>query len=336
MSLRFGLKQVARSWVVGSVLVASSFVVTSAQAEEAKPAEAETKEAPKHWRDPLALGLDVVVGLSTRPSVLQLPPGATTTLPGNAVIDTGHRAGVFLLRARYDFGKVGAFVRFPILAGRVYDNDSPRGFGDSRFFSGNIELGLEMPKQISPTLRISPSLAINLPTAGGTSFERGDNVSAPDYDRGGAQRYSLGQAAAYALGGEEDALFLNHRVGIVPRFGVDLTPGHAEISPFLKVPFMIATQDSTNEPLRIEIVGGVRLAYWLGPVSVGVRLLGNVPVARKESFSDPWFFVEPELRFQITPSFRAHLSAPLPIAAPATVYDTPAAGGIRGGFTVTF
>ncbi len=338
MSLRFGVERVARAVVVGSVVVGSSFVASAAHAEDAKPvATAETKEAPKKWRDPLAVGLDVVVGLSSRDSVLQLPPGGTgTTLPGNAVIDAGHRAGVFLLRARYDFGAVGAFVRFPIIAGRVYDNDAPRGFGDSRFYSGNIELGLEMPKQVSPMLRLSPSIALNAPTAGGTSFERGDDVSSPSYDRGGAQRYSLGLAAAYALGGEEDALFLNHRVGIVPRFGVDLTPGHAEISPFLKVPIMIAVQDSTNEPLRIELVGGMRIAYWLGPVSVGVRLLGNVPLAAKSSFSDPWFFVEPELRFQITPSFRAHLSAPLPIAAPRAIYDTPAAGGIRGGFTVTF
>lgn len=320
--------------VVGLAAILSSGV---ASAEDAKPAA--TTEAPKphaKWRDPLAVGLDVTVGLSTRPSVLELPPAGGFTEPGHAVIDTGHRAGVFLLRARYDFGRVGLAVRFPIIAGRVYDNDNPRGFGDSRFYSGNIEFSVEMPKQVSPTVRYSPSVSLLAPTAGGTAFERGDDVSSPSFDRGSAQRYSLGLAASYALGGEENALFLNHRVGIVPRIGFDLTPGHAEIGPFLKVPIMIAVQDSTNEPLRVEVVGGVRFAYWLGPVSVGVRLLGNVPIATRDSFRDPWFFVEPELRFQITPSFRAHVSGLLPIAAPAAIYDKPAAGSIRGGFAVTF
>lgn len=320
------------------VMLAAALAPRVASAEEAKPATATDvkAEAPKKWRDPLAIGLDVTVGLSTRPAVLELPPAGGGVTPGDAVIDTGHRAGVFLLRARYDFGRVGLAVRFPILAGRVYDNESPRGFGDSRFYSGNIEFSLEMPKQVSSTVRYVPSLALLAPTAGGQAFERGDDVNRPDFDRGAAQRYSLGLAAAYALGGEENALFLNHRVGIVPRIGFDLTFGNAEIGPFLKVPIMVAVQDSTNEPLRVEVAGGVRFAYWLGPVSVGVRVLGNVPIASRDSLRDPWFFLEPELRFQITPSFRAHVSGLLPMAGPSAVYDTPSAGSIRGGFAVTF
>ncbi|CAN5470059.1 hypothetical protein BH09MYX1_BH09MYX1_49330 [soil metagenome] len=321
---------------VGCFIVAAATLSPRiANAEEAT-AVAEAKPPATKWRDPLAVGLDVVVGLSTRPTVLELPPAGGFVAPGNAVIDSGHRAGVFLLRARYDFGKVGLAVRLPILAGRVYDNESPRGFGDSRFYAGNLELSLEAPRQVSPQVRYSPSIALLAPTAGGTAFERGDDVSSPSYDRGGAQRYSLGLAAAYALGGEENALFLNHRLGIVPRVGFDFTFGHAEIGPFLKVPIMIAVQDSTNEPLRIEVSGGVRFAYWLGPVSVGIRALGNVPIASRDSLRDPWFFIEPELRFQVTPSFRVHLSGLLPLAGPSTIYSTPAAASVRGGFAITF
>jgi len=288
--------------------------------------------------EPLMIGIDVVVGFGTYDTVLETPPLTNQTLGGNGLFKVGHRTATFLLEGRYDFKTFGVGVRFPIIAGRVYDNASPLAFGNSNLSTGGLELSLDMPKQLSKTAQAVPYLALVAPTQAGTALPTAAALAAagPNFDRFAAQKYSEGIAAAYAHGGEDNALYLNHRIGIVPGVKVDLRFGNTELDPFLKIPFMIAVQDSTQEPLRIEAVGGFRLAQNIGPVALGVRLYGNVPITQKTGMSDPLLVVEPEVRLHLTPSATVLVSGIIPLAGAVSAFDNPSNGAVRAAFSTTF
>ncbi|HEX7602430.1 MAG TPA: hypothetical protein VF316_12530, partial [Polyangiaceae bacterium] len=112
--------------------------------------------------------------------------------------------------------------------------------------------------------------------------------------------------------------------------------GNTEIQPFLKLPVMIAVQDSTQEPLRVEAVGGFRLAQNVGPVALGVRLYGNVPITQKTGMSDPLLVVEPEVRLHLTPSATFLVSGIIPLAGAVSAFDNPSNGAVRVAFNATF
>ena len=289
-------------------------------------------------REPLYLGLDVVVGFGTYLSVLKTPPQTNQTLGGNALLKVGHRTATFVLEGHYDFKTFGIGLRLPIIAGRVYDNASPLAFGDSNFSAGGLELSVDMPRQLSKTAQAIPYLALVAPTQAGTALPTADALAAagPNFDRFAAQKYSLGIAAAYAHGGEDNALYLNHRVGIVPGVKLNLQFGNTALQPFLKIPVMIAVQDSTQEPLRVEAVGGLRLAQSVGPVAFGVRVYGNVPITQKTGMTDPLLVAEPEVRLQVTPSAVLLVAGILPLAGAVSIFETPSNGAIRVAFNTTF
>jgi hypothetical protein len=288
--------------------------------------------------EPLYLGIDVVVGFGTYMTVLETPPLTNQVLGGNGLFKVGHRTATFVLEGRYDFKTFGLGVRFPIIAGRVYDNASPLAFGDSNFATGGLELSLDMAKKLSKTVEAIPYLALVAPTQTGTALPTAAALAAAGsgFDHFSAQKYSEGIAAAYAHGGEDNALYLNHRIGIVPGVKLKLQFGNTDLQPFLKIPFMIAVQDSTQEPLRVEAVGGFRLAQNVGPVAFGVRLYGNVPITQKTGMTDPLLVVEPEIRFQLTPSSAFYVSGIIPLAGAVSAFDDPSNGAVRAGINATF
>ena len=310
-------------------------------ASETSGASATTEaSAPtaQNQNEPLYMGLDVVVGFGTYTTVLDTPPASNQTQPGYGLFSVGHRTATFVLEGHYDFKTFGVGVRLPIIAGRVYDNASPLAFGNSDFATGGLELSLDMPKKISKTVQAIPYIALVAPTQAGTALPTADELSraGANFDHFSAQKYSLGIAAAYAHGGEDDALYLNHRIGIVPGVKLNLKFSNTDLQPFLKIPVMIAVQDSTQEPLRVEAVGGLRLAQNVGPVAFGVRLYGNVPITQKTGMSDPLLVVEPEVRFQITPSAKFLVSGIIPLAGAVSAFDNPSNGAIRAAFNTTF
>lgn len=302
--------------------------------------EASASSAPNKddGREPLLVGLDVVVGFGSYLTVLETPPISNQTDGGNTLLNVGHRTATFVLEGRYDFKTFGIGVRLPLIAGRVYDNKSPLAFGDSNFMAGGLELSLDMPRQISKTVQAIPYLALVAPTQAGTALPTADELAraGANFDHFSAQKYSIGIAAAYAHGGEDNALYLNHRVGIVPGVKLNLKFGNTDLQPFFKIPVMIATQESTQEPLRVEAVGGLRLAQNVGPVALGVRLYGNVPITQKTGMSDPLLVAEPEVRFQITPSALLLVSGIIPLAGAVSIFDDPSNGAVRAAFNTTF
>lgn len=307
------------------------------------PSTATTPAAPSSpqaddGRQPLLIGLDVVVGFGTYQTVLATPPLTNQVLGGNGLFTVGHRTATFVLGGRYDFKTFGIGVRLPLIAGRVYDNARPLAFGDSNFASGGLELSVDVPRQLSKSVQAVPYLALVAPTQTGTALPTADALAAagPSFDRFAAQKYSEGLAAAYAHGGEDNALYLNHRIGIVPGVKLQLRFGNTDFQPFLKIPVMIAVQESTQEPLRVEAFGGFRVAQRLGPVALGIRLYGNVPITQKTGMTDPLLVAEPELRFQITPDAMLLVSGIIPLAGAVSAFDNPSNGAFRAAFSSTF
>ena len=314
--------------------------------------------------EPLFIGLDFLIGFGNY-GVGHAAPNAVYSVDPNGVIpDVTYqystsqvRTETFLMLAHYRFKKFGIGLRMPIIVGHIADADALGVHGEDVFTNGNLEASLDMPRRLSEHVRYLPEIALTLPFSQGSTppyyqselTQQTCGVTCPracTVDPNVAQslqdkynHYAVGVAAAFARGGEDDALFLNWRLGITPKIAFDMKFNHTKVIPYVKIPIMVSLESGAGdaeEPLRIEAVGGLKVAQEIGPVQIGVRVVGMIPIAARTTLKTPMLSVWPEIRLQLTPAAQFWLSGMIPLAGDYNVFDDGKNGAFQAGLAATF
>jgi hypothetical protein len=330
-----------------------------AQLEDTQQALYEDENGvPRKTHEPLFIGIDFMVGFGNYNVVeSQTQPGTGSNIGYIFVPNIQVRTETFMLLAHYKFKNFGIGMRLPLIVGHISDaNPGTETFGENVFNNGNLEFSLDTPRRLSPQVRYVPQVALTIPissgsTPPGTQAELTNNTQLPVRDITPAQsiadqydRYAVGIAAAMARGGEEDALFFPWRLGIVPKISFDMKFNHTKIVPYVKVPIMIDMENNvgdTAEPVRVEVVGGFKIAQEIGPVQLGVRVVGMIPIAARTTLKTPMLSVWPEARFQLTPSAQLWLAGMIPLAGDYNIFsdlygNTGANGAFEAGIGASF
>lgn len=301
----------------------------------------------RRTHEPLYLGLDVTLGFGNYVTAMERDPQPPNITPSWALDVTQIRTVDFTLLGHYKFKKFGIGLRFPLVSGHIASDPAIQAGSQDIFVPGNLELSLDMPRRLSKQVKYIPEIALTIPTSPGDATPYTDTVlsqrtcgATTSASSGGGQcnvpfgdaatlgdayaRYAVGFAAAMARGGEDDALFFNWRLGITPKVGFDLTFNHTHIQPYLKVPIMFGLEQNSaaEEPVRIEAVAGVRFLQEIGPLHLGARLVGMIPIAARTTVKTPMLSVWPEVRVQVTPSAQFWLSGMIPLAGDFNVFDS--------------
>jgi len=288
-----------------------------------------------------------------------VPPSGQVT-PLFVFDDTQIRTSSFVLVGHYRTKNVGFGARFPLISGHISDDPAAQTFGNDLFTTGNLELSADMPKHLSEHVRWIPQIALTLPTSPGSTppytkaqlaqqqcIGQSLTTCTPTLTNSLADRfdqYAIGQAAAFARGGEDDALYLNWRLGITPKVGFDMLFNHTRVQPYVKIPIMFGLEQnpSAEEPVRIEAVGGVRVVQEIGPLHLGIRLVGMVPIAARTNPPDGFHIttaqlsVWPEINLQITPSAQFWVSGMIPLAGDFNVFQDGKNGSFNAGLSANF
>jgi hypothetical protein len=228
----------------------------SAGAEPAAPAE-----APRPREEKAMVALDVALGWGRVPFAAQNLPG-----PGQPYVTYSRDDAVtsnvqsLILAGSLDVVEhVGVAARLPF----TFAGFSPDGSaGRSTTSFGNFELEGEYGVRVAPRVRLVGSLGLALPTAQGTelpaTLDRAQNVDASAYDR-----YSLSLAAMAARGFEDNGLFEPNRLGVAPKIALTYRLRGLSVEPYVKVENLIGTSTSLAAPYVGEVVGAVRVGYWV-------------------------------------------------------------------------
>ncbi len=347
---------------IGVALAAASVLVVAplAHAQRGEGSARETFTAAKQEggggqgaeesrREPLYLGLDFTLGFGNYYFANQQDPLPPALYPSWIHDTTQVRTATFMLIGHYKFKNFGIGLRMPLVSGHIASDPAVHVTAQDLFNPGNLELSADMAKKISPDMKLVPSIALTLPTSPGSATPYTDQVIAREMAAkatpqdqqtlGDAYaRYAVGLAAAFARGGEDDALFFNWRLGVTPKAELKMKWGHTHLEPYVKLPIMFGLeQDSTaEEPVRIEVVGGVRFLQELGPVHLGVRVVGMIPIAARTTLKTPMLSAWPEIRLQITPSAQFWVSGMIPLAGDFNIFDDGKNGSFNAGISATF
>ena len=233
---------------------------SAATSEKAPPPETESKgeHAPA-----IMLGVDGVLGWGKVPFAVQnLPvtgtPGITYTRQDRTESDV---QSLLFVGSAEVHEHLGIEIRAPL----TFATFSPDGSASrSTTAFGNLELAGEYAAPLGHHLRLVTSLGLALPTATGTAVPAGlTNAPASSVDSTAFDRWSLSRAAAMARGFEDNALFEPDRFGIVPRVALAWRHRGLSIEPYVKVENLIGTSKSLDASYVGEIVGGVRVGYWV-------------------------------------------------------------------------
>ncbi len=295
----------------------------------------------RRTHEPLFVGLDFLLGFGNYTAVdTQLPSGTVPSV--SYVFGTSQiRTETFMLLGHYRFKKFGIGARLPIVVAHIANTDTGLQ-GTDVFNNGNLELSADMPHRMSPQIRYIPQIALTIPiSSGSTPPYTQDGLTAQNASQSLADqyaRYAAGLAAAFARGGEDDALFFNWRLGITPKLTFDMKFNHTMVEPYVKIPIMFSMEQnpSSEEVLRLELVGGVRVAQQVGPVQVGLRVTGMIPIAARTSLKTPMLAVWPEVRLQLTQSAQFWLSGMIPLAGDYNVFNDGKNGAFQAGLAATF
>jgi hypothetical protein len=207
------------------------------------------------------VALDVALGWGRVPFAAQNLPG-----PGQPYVtytrDDAVTSNVqsLLLEGSMDVVEhVGVAARLPL----TFAGFSPDGSaGRSTTSFGNFELEGQYGVRVAPRLHLEASLGLSFPTAQGTelpaTLDHAQNVDAPGYDR-----YSLSLAAMAARGFEDNALFEPNRLGVAPKVALVYRLHGLSVEPYVKVENLIGTSTSLAAPYLGEVVGAVRVGYWV-------------------------------------------------------------------------
>jgi len=295
-------------------------------------------------REPLYLGLDFMLGFGTYTSALEQLPQPPNFVPQSVQGTTTFRTTTFTPMAHYDFKKFGIGFRLPLISGHMDSIPAEQVPSQDVFTSGNTEISLDMPRKLNEHIKYVPEIALTFPTSPGSTppYTEGQLAASQPTDELQDQynKYAVGLAAAFARGGEDDALYFNWRIGITPKVGFDMKYDHTHIRTYVKIPIMFAleqnagapTAPSSDEPVRIEAVGGLGFMQDVGPVHLGARLVGMIPIAARTSLKTPMLSIWPEVRLQVTPSAQFWLAGMIPLAGDYNVIYGPYGAGQFGGF----
>lgn len=236
-------------------------------ATPASPASPESaagdQEPPRPAR--FTLWLDGVLGWGKTPFAVQnLPNGGSPDLTYTRSDRTPTDVQSFILGGSAKVAPhVGVGVRLPF----AFATFSPQG-SEARAATalGNIELAGEYSLPLAAGITLVGRLGLTLPTAPGTAIPAGLNqADAATVDVASFDRWSLGRAASYARGYEEDELFEPQRLGIVPKVALRYAAAGFVVEPYVKVANLIGTSNSLDASYVGELVGGLRVGYWLSP-----------------------------------------------------------------------
>jgi hypothetical protein len=304
------------------------------------------EEQPEEKRhEPLFLGLDFTLGFGRYAAALEQdiqPPN--NLVPRSVIDDTTFRTATFIILGHYKFKNFGIGLRMPLISGHIDSEPAQSVLSQDLFTSGNLELSMDMAHKLSDQMRLIPEVALTFPTSPGSTppyTEQELDANPPSQSlQDQYHRYAVGLAAAFARGGEDDALFFNWRLGVTPKATLDMKFGHSHLQPYVKIPIMFGLEQSpgAEEVVRVEAVGAVRFLQDIGPVHLGLRVVGMVPIAARTSLKTPMLSVWPEFRLQITPSAQFWLAGMIPLAGDFSVftpYDpvtAPYGGGKNGSF----
>jgi hypothetical protein len=306
---------------------------------------------PRKTNEPLFIGFDFMLGFGDYVNVQSALVAGPTPSVGYFYETSQIRTEAFTPLVHYRFKKFGLGFRIPIIVGHVADANPGSGFkGADVFNNGNLEVALDTPRRLSPQVRYIPQIALTLPISSGSTppYYQSELTAKTPYVNGETHaqdladqynRYAVGLAAAFARGGEDDALFFPWRLGIVPKVAFDMKFNHTRVIPYLKIPIMISMENGvgdTEEPVRIEAVGGVKVAQEIGPVQLGVRVVGMIPIAARTTLKTPMLSVWPEVRFQLTPSAQLWLSGMIPLAGDYSVFTDGKNGAFEAGIGASF
>lgn len=295
--------------------------------------------------EPLYLGLDFTLGFGTYTAALTQNPIPPDLNEHSVQATTTFRTATFNILAHYDFKKFGIGARLPLISGHIDSLPLPQTIEPQDIFtSGNLELSLDMPRKLNDHVKYIPEIALTLPTSSGATPPYTEEALAASQTDPGSRdeqirrdqymRYAVGLAAAFARGGEDDALYFDWRLGVTPKIGFDLKYDHTHILPYVKVPIMFGLEQNpgAEEIVRIEAVGGIGIMQDVGPVHLGVRAVGMIPIAARTSLKTPMLSVWPEVRLQITPSAQFWVAAMIPLAGDYNIAYGPYGGGKFGAF----
>jgi hypothetical protein len=287
------------SWAILVVsLLATGLLPAKALAEEEKKeGEKEQKEEKEGEEEPgLIFGANIVAGFGKVDAVNLAPATSLVTTsyvrePTRVVVVTP----IFSLS--YPVTKhirIGA--RVPVIFGSIDPaNDKERGAGGL----GNIELEAEYERELSKMMGFEFGLGLALPTARGdelpeqeTLDKAGTNVNSAAYDK-----FTIAQAAQWANGAEENALFEPYHFGIIPKVALPMRFGKFKLEPYVKVENLIATNTGASPPVIVELVAGGRVAFALTSwFDLGVRAWGNFTMTSHEGRDLNIGVIEPEAR----------------------------------------
>jgi hypothetical protein len=219
----------------------------------------------EHEEERGMLGLDLVLGWGRVPFARQNPPsGGPVGVTYTREDAVNSNVQSLLLSASLDIVEhVGVGLRLPL----TFAGFTPSGSaGRSTTSFGNLELEGEYSAQLGPRLHIIGSLGLALPSAQGTEIPPDLNQApAQQVDPTSYDRFSLNRAAASARAFEDNALFEPNRLGIVPKLAVTYGVRGLTLEPYLKVENLIGTSTTLEASYVGELVGGVRVGYWLHP-----------------------------------------------------------------------
>lgn len=276
------------------------------QAANTPKSEGGEAAEPTAERKPIAVGLDFVYGF-----------GKSSDLR-NAAKQNDVSVESFVLGGKYHKGALGFGLRIPYSLGDV---------GVSTNALGNIELAGEYALELGPSTRLPIELAIAAPTASGDMFKLTDTAATASA--------AVNVAAAAARGFEENALFATHRLGIIPRVGLDyergsiLTGAYTKLELGVKIGGEAPPGGGNLAGLTTDWVTGAQFFYEIGQFQLGARAW--LAVLLKEAVNDDalskaQFAVEPAARAKFGPA-RLGLSYIAPIGG--RLSGDTSFGGIR-------
>ncbi len=198
---------------------------------------------------------------------------------------------------------------------------------------GNLELEGEYGGPVARGLRLSAALGVALPTAQGTEIPD-DLVNAPvPVDTTNYDRFSMAKAAAFARGYEDNALFEPNRLGLIPKVSLLWRLHGLSVEPSVKFENLVATSSSLATNYVGELVGAVRVGYWIHKeFELAARAWFNAGLAGSSDDKQTAAAVEPQVVLRFGP-VRPYAGVVVPVAGPPN--DASFVGvrlGVSAGF----
>jgi hypothetical protein len=327
------------SWAIlvlslfGTGLVPAKAFADDEKREEKEERKEAKREGEREEEEPgLIFGANIVTGFG-KVDAVNIAPSTSLITTGYVRESTRVTVVTPIFSLSYPVTRhIRLGVRLPLIFGSINPaNDKARGAGGV----GNVELEVEYERELTKRIGFEFGLGFALPTARGdelpeqdTLTKAGTNVNSAAFDK-----FSIAQAAQWANGGEENALFEPYHFGIIPKVALPMKFGRLKLEPYVKVENLIATNAGASPPVIVELVAGGRVAIALTSwFDLGVRAWGNFTMTAHEGRDLNIGVVEPEVRFAYK-ALHVTLGGLIPFAGEPS---TPLFGGVRVNLVFVF